>query len=230
MQQLAVVRDQQIQFATHIERLTRKKNDAWVPQWVLEHAYNEYAYDKTIFYEHTEIKNCRRENVRNGKDREMAERTMSEIYFIIKSHYASAYFTAPFTPDSTVVIDAIGEFDTASIWVDGEKVWSRQYPWSLGLFYSAITKRIGLKPNEDEYITMGMAAYGDVSIDMMDFINENHHKGIPMRKWFWQTPEDIAASAQAHLENELMERFAKARKYGPKGCICWWCRVNLRSE
>jgi predicted NodU family carbamoyl transferase len=36
-----------------------------------------------------------------------------------ESHYASAYFSAPFVPDSTVVIDAIGEFDTASIWEDG---------------------------------------------------------------------------------------------------------------
>ena len=42
-----------------------------------------------------------------------------------------------------------------------EKVWGQIYPNSLGLFYSAITKRLGLKPNEDEYITMGMAAYGE---------------------------------------------------------------------
>ena len=48
----------------------------------------------------------------------------------------------------------------------GQKVWSKQYPWSLGLFFSAITKRIGLKPNEDEYITMGMAAFGDPCVDM----------------------------------------------------------------
>ena len=36
----------------------------------------------------------------------------------------------------------------------------------IGLFFSAITKRIGLKPNEDEYITMGMAAFGKPCVDM----------------------------------------------------------------
>ena len=34
---------------------------------------------------------------------------------------AAAYYTAPFKPDVTVVIDAIGEYDTASIWVEGQK-------------------------------------------------------------------------------------------------------------
>ena len=228
---IAVMRDNKILFATHIERLTRRKNDKWVPQWVKDHAYNEFAYDKTIFYEHTEYKNARRtmygmEKTTNGESYDVRN------IFHHESHAAAAYYTAPFTPDVTVVIDAIGEFDTASIWVDGEKVWAKQYPWSLGLFYSAITKRIGLKPNEDEYITMGMAAYGDVSIDMMDFIHENHHKGIPMRKWFWQTPEDIAASAQAHLENELMEIFSRARKYGRKvayaGGVALNCVANSK--
>ena len=38
-----------------------------------------------------------------------------------------------------------------------KKVKSWKYPYSLGLLYSAITQRIGLKPNEDEYITMGIA-------------------------------------------------------------------------
>ena len=130
-----------------------------------------YDYDKTVFYESTDFKNARREMYG------MAKATPCRAYDIRtilhhESHYAAAYFSAPFIPDSTVVIDAIGEFDTASIWVDGVKVWNKTYPWSLGLFYSAITKRIGLKPNEDEYITMGMAAYGDIRIDMTKEIHQ----------------------------------------------------------
>ena len=127
---------------------------------------------------------------------------------------AAAYYTAPFVPDVTVVIDAIGEYDTASIWVNHEKVWSKQYPWSLGLFYSAITKRIGLKPNEDEYITMGMAAYGRPNIDMLDILDEYLHTGIPLKKWFWSKPVDIAASAQMFIEYEIEQIFLEARKYG----------------
>ena len=159
-----------------------------------------------------------------------AERMISELYFTMKAITAAAYFSAPFIPDSTVVIDAIGEFDTASIWVDGVKVWNKTYPWSLGLFYSAITKRIGLKPNEDEYITMGMAAYGDIRIDMTKEIHQNHHRGIKKRQWFWHTPEDIAASAQAQLESELLDIFALARKLRSQRGLCWWSCTELCSK
>ena len=81
-----------------------------------------------------------------------------------KSHAAAGYYTAPFDDCNVLVIDSIGEWDTVSIWEGKDnklkKIKSWKYPYSLGLLYSAITKRIGLKPNEDEYITMGMAAYG----------------------------------------------------------------------
>ncbi len=228
---VAVVEDKQILFATNIERVTGKKNDRHIPDKYMKELKDTYDYDKTVFYEHTDIKNVRRET--HG----MAKRKACRPYdirgiFHHEAHAAAATYTAPFIPDSTVVIDAIGEFDTATIWVDGKKVWSKQYPWSLGLFYSAITKRIGLKPNEDEYITMGMAAYGKPCIDMLTFIHENHHKGIPLRKWFWHTPEDIAASAQAHLEVELLKIFGKARKYGPKvayaGGVALNCVANSK--
>ena len=145
---------------------------------------------------------------------------------------AAAYYTAPFIPDVTVVIDAIGEYDTASIWVNHEKVWSKQYPWSLGLFYSAITKRIGLKPNEDEYITMGMAAFGKPCVDMSGIFDEYLHTGIPLKKWFWNKPEDIAASAQLYLEDELQKIFVEARKYGNKvaygGGVALNCVANSK--
>jgi hypothetical protein len=35
-----------------------------------------------------------------------------------------------------------------------------RYPHSLGLLYSAFTNRCCLKPNEEEYILMGMAGFG----------------------------------------------------------------------
>ena len=227
----AVVKDNKIEFATEVERITQVKNDKTIPDWHYNVLRDRYDYDKTVFYENIDFKNCRRELYG------MAKTTPCRTYDIRnilhhESHYAAAYFSAPFTPDSTVVIDAIGEFDTASIWVDGQKVWNKTYPWSLGLFYSAITKRIGLKPNEDEYITMGMAAFGDIRIDMTKDIHMNHHRGIKKRKWFWHTPEDIAASAQAHLESELLDIFAIARKYGPNvayaGGVALNCVANSK--
>ena len=63
-----------------------------------------------------------------------------------------------------VCIDAIGEFDTISIWYARgnklEKRYSQLYPHSLGLWYSVMTQRLDLKPQEDEFILMGMAAWG----------------------------------------------------------------------
>ena len=82
-----------------------------------------------------------------------------------KCHAAAGYYTSPYTDAAILVVDSIGEFETLTIWEgSGEKLikkFSQGYPHSLGLWYSAMTQRIGLKPNEDEYILMGMAALGD---------------------------------------------------------------------
>ena len=81
------------------------------------------------------------------------------------SHAAAGYYTSPFTSAAVLVVDSIGEFETLTIW-DGHgnnlrRVYSQGYPHSIGLWYSAMTQRIGLKPNEEEYILMGWAALGD---------------------------------------------------------------------
>ena len=110
---------------------------------------------------------------------------------------------------ATLVIDAIGEWTTISIWKNEKIVWDCSYPQSLGLFYSAMTDRVGLKPNEDEYILMGMSAYGDSDRfykDMRETLlwhKENFHKGCR-----WWKPElteedyfDVAAATQRIYEN-----------------------------
>lgn len=71
------------------------------------------------------------------------------------SHAASGYYTSPFDHCAVVVLDAIGEFESASIWeghgTEMTKRWSRSYPNSLGLFYSAFTQYIGYRPVIEEY-------------------------------------------------------------------------------
>jgi carbamoyltransferase len=131
------------------------------------------------------------------------------------SHAAAAYYTRPYEEEPVcVVIDAIGEWDTASIWYKKKKKWSMKYPKSLGLFYSAITKAIKLKPNEDEYITMGMAAYGNPHIKIDPY--NNYHKGIYLQREL--SDSDIAASAQAIIEHEIIKIMTKARKYSRYLC------------
>ena len=81
------------------------------------------------------------------------------------THAASGYYTSGYVNAAVVVIDSIGEWETLTIWQGSggklSRVYSQGYPHSFGLFYSAMTQRLGLKAQEDEYILMGMAAYGD---------------------------------------------------------------------
>jgi carbamoyltransferase len=82
-----------------------------------------------------------------------------------ESHAAAGFFTSPFHDAMVLTVDAIGEWDTTSIWqAKGNQLdlcYKIKYPHSLGVLYSAFTQRVGLKPAEEEYILMGMAAYGE---------------------------------------------------------------------
>jgi carbamoyltransferase len=94
--------------------------------------------------------------------------------------------------------------------------YKKNYPVSFGLFYSAFTQLIGLMPNQEEYIMMGMAAYGNpekyerkVSNYFLrhDMQKYNFHKGIvdwdePITE---QDKFDIAAAVQKVYELRLNE-------------------------
>ena len=200
-----LIKDNEILLATHSERYSRKKNDRWLHQSQMVDA------DVIAFYEKPWLKRTRQLYAGQGWK---PARTKYDVAFSHhKTHAAAGFYTSTFDECNILVIDSIGEWDTISIWhawMDGDtprmkKIKSERYPFSLGLFYSAITQRIGLKPNEDEYITMGMAAYGEpihVS-DLRTYMYSNCHKGIgnvlPQAK-----NEDIAASAQNMIENEIL--------------------------
>jgi len=81
------------------------------------------------------------------------------------SHAAFSYYTSPYKEAAIVTIDGVGEFETVTISKAKdnsiEKLFSINYPQSLGLFYSTFTAFLGFKPNEGEYKVMGMAGYGD---------------------------------------------------------------------
>jgi carbamoyltransferase len=209
-----------IEFATHTERYTRIKNDPSIPNELL----NSVPHDFRVYYEDISLKNQRR--MQNGQspvysvNAELADDSVSHH----ESHAAAAYYTSPFDPSGCViaVIDAIGEWATATIWKPNPRglvlVEEKRYPFSIGLFYSAITKRIGLRPNEDEYITMGMAAFGNPCIDMGDCFNRNLHRGFSLNDFKGHRPEDIAASAQAAVEAKIIEFISPWRKLGHNLC------------
>ena len=151
------------------------------------------------------------------------------------SHAAAGYYTHPWGSDIEpvcVVIDAIGEFDSASIWYKKKKVWSEKYPKSVGLFYSATTKHIGFQPNRDEHLTMALAATGQINTQLADLFewaieNKNLHTGFDLSIDAHNlTNEDIAATAQLVLEREVLKIMNKARKYSAHLVYGGGCALN----
>jgi carbamoyltransferase len=149
------------------------------------------------------------------------------------SHAAAGFQTSPFDRATVVVIDAIGESDTISIYgaeydshgqAHYKRLWGQRYPHSIGLFYSAMTQRVGLKPNEEEYIMMGMSAYGDpghadtistqyVADEYRATFKENLHIGIDQTALADLSNTDIAASAQALTERMIYNVMCNARDF-----------------
>tara|TARA_R110001606_G_scaffold390937_1_gene558292 strand:- start:429 stop:1127 length:699 start_codon:yes stop_codon:yes gene_type:complete len=81
------------------------------------------------------------------------------------SHAAAGYYTSSFNDAAVLVMDSIGEWNTITIWEgrDGEltRKFSQNYPHSVGIWYSAMTQRIGLQPQIQEHIVSEMALVGN---------------------------------------------------------------------
>jgi carbamoyltransferase len=165
------------------------------------------------------------------------------------SHAAAGYYTSPFNHCAIVVLDAIGEFECATIWegLHGEmrKVWSRSYPHSLGLFYSAFTKLIGLTPIKDEHLLQKMAEQGDSrryynrvrqyfghwTLDL----KYNFHRGV--QDWDCELTNlqdqcDLAAAVQKVFEIQIENVMWEAHKRIKTDCLVYMggCAMNSRAN
>ena len=198
---ITVLHGQEIISATHSERYTKIKNDP-----ILDLNLIPIKYDTINFYEKPFLKNTRR--LFAGQKWQNPRRKYDNYFGHHETHAAAGYYTSPFNECNVLVIDAIGEWNTITIWECKDnkmkKIKSWNYPYSLGLLYSAITQRLGLKPNEDEYITMGMAAYGEPRYDLEYLLEENNHKGVG-RIFPHAHPHDLAASVQNLYETKLLQ-------------------------
>ena len=162
------------------------------------------------------------------------------------SHAAAGYYTSPFNHCAVVVLDAIGEFECATIWqgLHGEmkKVWSRSYPHSLGLFYSAFTQFAGLTPIKEEHMLQRMAEQGDpyqfrrtvgnyFGPGVVD-LEYNFHRGIG----HWDDNElstlqlqcDLAAAVQERFEIEVGKVMRLAKTLTNADCLVYMggCAMN----
>ncbi len=220
-------------FASHSERFSKIKNDPDLDRDLIEYAL-QWGRPETVFWYEKPFKKSLRQLIA-GQGFNFAENNVKEYLrqYNIKrpieytdhhlSHAAGGYYTSGWSSAAILVIDAIGEFVTASMWHgqgnDIKPVWKMRYPTSVGLFYSAVTQAVGLKPNQDEYILMGMAAYGNpytffdyfynnyIDLDQMKF-KANFHKGLRDLQSKIKTEKDkfdIAATAQLFYESVFDE-------------------------
>ena len=228
----------EILFAGHAERYSKQKNDANIHVDLLFEAARGRHIDHIAYYETPWKKQTRK--LYSGQGIEWNRITTGQVlreqlggyfddvpvttYNHHLSHAAAGFQTSPYNRATVVVIDAIGEWDTISIWgahydngrARYHRLWRQRYPRSIGLFYSAVTERIGLRPLDEEYITMGMAAWGKpVYTDTMSILmEENLHIGIDQMFLPNAKDTDIAASAQAVVEKEIYSVMQRARDFG----------------
>lgn len=252
---IAAIKNNEIVFASQSERYSKNKNDLYLNRDViLDALYSlDYNVDSLCFYE----------NILNKKTRQFfagqyynvfVDKPLSSWYNNIKNIYtnykllsklkihqidhhkshAALAFASPYNKAIVLVIDAIGEWDTISIWLYNNslnrkliKLESYSYPQSLGLFYTAFTDYVGLKANEEEYIFMGMAAFGKpIYKDMIrkylfnskGNIKINLHTGIPkdllnININDFKTKENIASSVQDLTEEYIFKLLNKIKYY-----------------
>ena len=185
---VSVIEDGNILFAGHAERYSREKNDAFLNQTLMKEALRHGLPDVIVLHESSKLKNIRRlrqftwSSIKAALTEPTAESWIKDFYPQLagipvtnclhhQSHAGAGMLTLPseysdWNDAAIVTIDAIGEKQTATIstWEKNQRIMLRHevnFPNSLGLFYSAVTSAVGLKPMEDEYILMGMAAYGE---------------------------------------------------------------------
>jgi carbamoyltransferase len=241
-----------ILFAGHSERYSKDKHDKHLCMGIIEDALKHTTSNdiEIHYYERPWMKFLRQ--VRSGEKPALSNLSVKDIIgtgLLHKlqdgrggkvhthnhhlSHAAAGFQTSPYDDATVVVIDAIGEFDTISIWnawydkngvAKYKKLWGQRYPDSIGLFYSAMTQRAGLRPLDEEYILMGMAAYGKNS--HLKEINklirsykditftDNLHTGVPDEFLKDADNMDIATATQLIAEQLIMQVMSKAKMLG----------------
>jgi carbamoyltransferase len=236
----------EILFAAHSERYSKKKNDENFCQGLLDDIL-PYSPKIVAYYERPWKKQLRRlysgeginwnsltvkQTIQQQLSGQIEPKEVSSFNHHL-SHAAAGFQTSPYDRATVVVIDAIGEWDTISIWgaeydsrgyAQYKKLWSQKYPHSIGLFYSAMTQRVGLKPNEDEYILMGMSAYGrngyatslqDLYVDneWTATFKQNLHIGDDNKFIPDIHDSDLAQAAQKVLERLVYNIMRRARDF-----------------
>ena len=246
---VSLIKDGEILFAGHAERYSKKKNDWYNNEEIILDALNYGTPDAIAYYEKPWLKRSRI-FLKGGASDWKPNIPLDLPVYYFKHHYshaAAGYYTSSFKDAVIVVLDSIGEYNTSTIWSgENDKIklkYKQNYPISFGLFYSAFTQLIGLMPNQEEYIMMGMAGYGDPNKYLKRIVEYfpsyhkqkyNFHKGI--NDWNDVITEqdrfDIAASVQVVYQSRLMEFMDMAKRITGKNNLVFMggCALNCSAN
>ena len=247
--------DGSVLFAGHAERYSKNKNDAHLNDAIIAEAMSYATPDMIAYYERPWVKKLQqlysgqyaeafdfgnftldqylRKHLSDTVHRQQLLQCPRKYMSHHHSHAAAGFQSSPYNRATVVVIDAIGELDTITIWgaeydTNGRakyrRLWTQHYPHSIGLFYSAATGSVGLRPLDEEYILMGMAAYGNpiagniMQVDLVAdadkiLFRENLHTGIDSRYLEHLSDFDIAAGAQVIAERLINSVMRRARDF-----------------
>jgi carbamoyltransferase len=175
-----------------------------------------------------------------------------------ESHVAGALYTRPWDSleDTVCVsIDGAGEVQCSVIMDTNYNVIKEwHYPKSIGVIYGTVTKALGLRPLEDEYVVMGLSSYGED--EFSDWIYQKYHEfsdeaheienGVKigeedsereqrrrlfrdelMHKCKKTSPENAAASVQEFARRAILEIMEIARQHGSKLVYSGGCAQNV---
>lgn len=247
---VSVIHNGKILFAGHAERYSKVKHDKHINYEILNEALSYGKPDIIAYYERPWNKKLRQLYAGQYNEAlDLSNITVSKYlskcvpnldfndtptrhYDHHRSHCAAGFQTSPYQKATVVVIDAIGEWDTISIigaeYKNGQAkyktFWRQRYPHSIGLFYSAMTKKVGLQPLDEEYILMGMAAYGAsgfsdlLKMKLIDDeweikFKENLHIGLSQKYLSYVGDMDIAAAAQNLAEDLICNVMRRAKDF-----------------
>jgi carbamoyltransferase len=177
------------------------------------------------------------------------------------AHAAAALLTSPHDEAAILTLDGYGERDSSVIWkakgTTFQRLWTQEYPHSLGAYYAAVSQFLGFKPNSGEGKAMGLASYGqplyaddfrkmlkltpdgfELDLSYFQFFVERSVRYSPKMVELLGEPrvpespitkrhEDLAASMQAVFEEAVLHLAALAKKKTGADVLCMSGGVTL---
>lgn len=137
---------------------------------ILENAIEQWPKGRRMFVRHLPIWLREKLNMKGLIRKEMKRHfgtCRADVRFVPHhlAHAACSYYLSPFDEAAVLVVDAVGEKSTTSIFKvagnDFTLIQQQEFPHSLGLLYSSFTYFLGFQVNSDEYKVMGLAPYGE---------------------------------------------------------------------